>query len=588
MSSEKLLNVSEVTGRARRDRPGAARPVTVAVATGAGVLVVAALVFLAHEVKHVRKNASQLQDQLAKANDQILALKDRTLAMEIKQNVATGDKEEVTALKIQLSSLRTQLDSERAEMSSLKAELQKEKTDGASLRERLAVLETKFQLGVENEQEPTYETSHEALKDRPDETGGTAVMVLPVRRVLPVRLVDVEGVEDNPVCKARPHSLEESLTSQGGWAGAWCAAHPLNTNQWLQVDVGAETTVAGVITQGRSSDTYLQRVTSYKLRFSRDGSTWSTYLDKLGREKVFSGNTDQDTEVRHLLDPLVTARYVRFWPQTWTGHISMRVEVLGQKGRYRFVLSLLVCCRHKLTMSSEKLLHVSEVAGRARRDRSGAARPVTVAVAAGAGVLVVAALVFLAHEVKHVREKSSQDVSHCSQEVSQLKDQILTLKDRTLAMEINRTKLTVSLNTTPPCGGPFRCPEGPAGRDGRDGRDGVPGPPGPPCGCGGCGEPSCEQGPPGPEGPPGPPGVNGSNHNYRDMLAQSICTAVTDRGAYIFAIRRDCSRFGDGQTCNDICTSQEDVFKQGSYYTVFSRGEIMTNACKQGDDEIQM
>ncbi|XP_035673303.1 EGF-like repeat and discoidin I-like domain-containing protein 3 [Branchiostoma floridae] len=135
---------------------------------------------------------------------------------------------------------------------------------------------------------------------------------------------------DCATSKARPHSLEESLTSQGGWAGAWCAAHPLNTNQWLQVDVGAETTVAGVITQGRSSDTYLQRVTSYKLRFSRDGSTWSTYLDKLGREKVFSGNTDQDTEVRHLLDPLVTARYVRFWPQTWTGHISMRVEVLGQ------------------------------------------------------------------------------------------------------------------------------------------------------------------------------------------------------------------------------------------------------------------
>ncbi|XP_035673302.1 EGF-like repeat and discoidin I-like domain-containing protein 3 [Branchiostoma floridae] len=135
---------------------------------------------------------------------------------------------------------------------------------------------------------------------------------------------------DCATSKARPHSREESLTSQGGWAGAWCAAHPLNTNQWLQVDVGAETTVAGVITQGRSGDTHQQWVTSYKLRFSRDGSTWSTYLDKLGREKVFSGNTDQDTEVRHLLDPPVTARYVRFWPQTWTGHISMRVEVLGQ------------------------------------------------------------------------------------------------------------------------------------------------------------------------------------------------------------------------------------------------------------------
>ncbi|XP_078575979.1 uncharacterized protein LOC144861818 [Branchiostoma floridae x Branchiostoma japonicum] len=165
MSSEKLLNVSEVAGRVRRDRPGAARPVTVAVAVGAGLLVVAALVFFAHEVKYVREKSSQevsncfqevsqLKDQLAKANDQILALKDH-------KEEASSHKEEMTALKIQLSSLQTQVDSERAEMSSLKAELQQEKADGASLRERLAVLETKFQLGVENEQEPTYETSHE-------------------------------------------------------------------------------------------------------------------------------------------------------------------------------------------------------------------------------------------------------------------------------------------------------------------------------------------------------------------------------------------------------------------------------------------
>ncbi|XP_078600032.1 uncharacterized protein LOC144875120 isoform X2 [Branchiostoma floridae x Branchiostoma japonicum] len=291
MSSEKMLNVSEVTGRARRDRPGAARPVTVAVAAGAGVLVVAALVFLAHEVKHVRENSAQLKDQ-------ILTLKDRTLAMEIKQDAATGDKkeapchmEEVTALKIHLSSLQTQLDSERVE-------LQKEKADGASLRERLAVLETKFQLR-----------------------------------------------------HAEEHNFGNFRENQA------------------------------------------------------------------------------DSVPEH--------------------NATLR--------RYR---------------------------------------------------------------------RSDDSVES-----------------------------------------PFRCREGPAGRDGRDGRDGVPGPPGPPCGCGGCGEPSCEQGPPGPEGPPGPPGVNGSStddHNYRDILAQSICTAVTDIGAYIFAIRRDCRRNGDGQTCNAICTSQKDVFNQGS------------------------
>ncbi|XP_019639923.1 PREDICTED: uncharacterized protein LOC109481774 [Branchiostoma belcheri] len=476
MSSEKLLSAGEVVGRARRDRPGAARPVAVAVAAGAGVLVVAALVFLAHEVTHVREKSSQEVSQL---KDQILTLKERALTMELKQDAsaarhneeASSHQEEVTALKIHLSSLQTQLDNEKA--------------DGASLRERLAVLETKFQLKHAEDQnfgnfqegagKPNQVGSvpeHNATLRRyrrspnsvttpygafrgpegpagrdgrdgvagppgpPGPPGGcgrceetsckqtcTAVPLGMESGAIPDDHITASST--HPGCgtnKARLHSQEDSDRSQNGWAGAWCANSPLNTNQWLQVDVGAVTTVAGVITQGRSSViNNLQRVTSYKLRFSRDGSTWSTYLDKLGRERVFSGNSDRDTEVRHLLDPPVTARYVRFWPQTWNVHISMRVEVLGH-------------CMYKhliLTMSSEKLLSAGEVVGRARRDRPGAARPVAVAVAAGAGVLVVAALVFLAHEVKHVREKSSQ-------EVSQLKDQILTLKERALTMELKQ------------------------------------------------------------------------------------------------------------------------------------------------------
>ncbi|XP_035673281.1 uncharacterized protein LOC118413827 isoform X5 [Branchiostoma floridae] len=395
MSSEKAAYAGEVAGRARRDRPGAARPVTVAVAAGAGVLVVAALVFLFHGVKHVRENSAQLKDQ-------ILALKDRTLAMEIKQDVAAKDKEEasshkeemtalkiqlssqkeeMTALKIHMSSLQTQLDSERAE-------LQKEKADGASLRERLAVLETKFQLG--HAEEHNFGNFREGGK--PNQADGVPEHNATLRRYRrsdnsvtttaglfrgpegPAGRDGRDGRDGAPgppgppgptggcggcggqscpqPCTAVPLGMESGaipdshltastsygssahdaskarLHSQEG-AGAWCAAQN-NNKQWLQVDVGAETTVAGVITQGRSSNTYPQRVTSYKLRFSRDGITWSTYLDKLGREKIFAGNSDQDTEVRHLLDPPVTARYVRFWPQTWVHHVSMRVEVLGQ------------------------------------------------------------------------------------------------------------------------------------------------------------------------------------------------------------------------------------------------------------------
>ncbi|XP_078670674.1 uncharacterized protein LOC144910899 isoform X1 [Branchiostoma floridae x Branchiostoma belcheri] len=393
MSSEKLLSAGEVVGRARRDRPGAARPVAVAVAAGAGVLVVAALVFLAHEAKKSTQEVSQLKDQ-------ILTLKERALTMELKQDAAarnneeaSSHQEEVTALKIHLSSLQTQLDNERqvwtAEVSSLKTELQKEKTDGAYLRERLAVLETKFQL--KHAEDQNFGNFQEGA-GKPNQVGSVPEHNATLRRYR--RSTDSvtppygafrgpegpagrdgrdgrDGVAGPPgtpgppggcgrceetsckqqPCTAVPLGMESGAIPDGhitassthpgcatskarlhsqqcGPAGAWCASRPLNTNNWLQVDVGAVTTVAGVITQGRSD--YPQWVTSYKLRFSRDGSTWSTYQDKLGRENVFSGNSDQNTEVRHLLDPTVTARYVRFWPQTWHDHISMRVEVLGQ------------------------------------------------------------------------------------------------------------------------------------------------------------------------------------------------------------------------------------------------------------------
>ncbi|XP_035673288.1 adipocyte enhancer-binding protein 1-like isoform X11 [Branchiostoma floridae] len=366
MSLEKAAYGGEVAGRVRRDRPGAARPVTVAVAAGAGVLVVAALVFLAHEVKYVRENGDQLQNKLAKANDEILALKDRTLAMEIKQDAAARDKEEMTALK---------------------TELQQEKADGASLRERLAVLETKFQLGHAEEhnfgnfredEKPNqadsvsehngtlrrYRRSDNSVttpaglfrgpegpagrdgRDGRDGApgppgppgpsggcGGCGGQSCPQKPCTAVPLgMESGAIPDGHITASSQYNTGSCATSKGRLhsqegAGAWCSAQN-NNQQWLQVDVGAETTVAGVITQGRAGAD--QWVTSYKLRFSRDGSTWSTYLDNLGRDRVFSGNFDRDTEVRHLLEPPVTARYVRFWPQAWNSHLSMRVEVLGQ------------------------------------------------------------------------------------------------------------------------------------------------------------------------------------------------------------------------------------------------------------------
>ena len=44
------------------------------------------------------------------------------------------------------------------------------------------------------------------------------------------------------------------------------------------------------------------------------------------------GNTDRDTVVYHELNPPIKARYIRFRPLAWHGHISMRVELYGCEG----------------------------------------------------------------------------------------------------------------------------------------------------------------------------------------------------------------------------------------------------------------
>ena len=43
----------------------------------------------------------------------------------------------------------------------------------------------------------------------------------------------------------------------------------------------------------------------------------------------FGGNHDRDTVIYRDLNPSIKARYIRFRPIDWHGHISMRVELYG-------------------------------------------------------------------------------------------------------------------------------------------------------------------------------------------------------------------------------------------------------------------
>ncbi|CAB4015538.1 Hypothetical predicted protein, partial [Paramuricea clavata] len=112
------------------------------------------------------------------------------------------------------------------------------------------------------------------------------------------------------------------------WNKCWIS-RPLDTNQWLQIDFKYKATVTEILTQGRPQTSKDQWVRSYTIAYSDDGMNFETYKVYKGQDKVFSGNTDRNSVVRHELSPVLVARFIRIQPKSWKLHISMRAEFRG-------------------------------------------------------------------------------------------------------------------------------------------------------------------------------------------------------------------------------------------------------------------
>ena len=63
----------------------------------------------------------------------------------------------------------------------------------------------------------------------------------------------------------------------GNRGDGWCAARKRETTDWLQVDLAKTTEVCGVATQGDINGS--EWTIDFKLSFSADGLSWTTYLD---------------------------------------------------------------------------------------------------------------------------------------------------------------------------------------------------------------------------------------------------------------------------------------------------------------------
>lgn len=68
--------------------------------------------------------------------------------------------------------------------------------------------------------------------------------------------------------------------------GSWCAKSSSATGDWLQVDLGKTINICGLATQGNGNGRYDEWVIDFRLLYSPDGSSWTTYLDTDGSRMV--------------------------------------------------------------------------------------------------------------------------------------------------------------------------------------------------------------------------------------------------------------------------------------------------------------
>ncbi|KAK6292912.1 hypothetical protein J4Q44_G00364130 [Coregonus suidteri] len=117
------------------------------------------------------------------------------------------------------------------------------------------------------------------------------------------------------------------LTSRSGWT-LLPQPQPF-TSEWLQVDLGEEKLVRGLIIQGgkhRENKVFMKK---FRLGYSNNGSDWKMVQDANGNKpKIFEGNQNYDTPELRTVEPLLT-RYIRVYPERSTpAGMGLRLELL--------------------------------------------------------------------------------------------------------------------------------------------------------------------------------------------------------------------------------------------------------------------
>ncbi|KAK3571587.1 hypothetical protein QTP86_015322 [Hemibagrus guttatus] len=118
------------------------------------------------------------------------------------------------------------------------------------------------------------------------------------------------------------------LTSRSGWT--LLAQPQAYVDEWLQVDLGQEKLVRGLIIQGgkhRENKVFMKK---FRLAYSNNSSDWKMVMEaNSNKPKLFEGNMNYDTPVLRTVEPILT-RFIRVYPDRGIpAGMGLRLELLG-------------------------------------------------------------------------------------------------------------------------------------------------------------------------------------------------------------------------------------------------------------------
>ncbi|XP_048418718.1 EGF-like repeat and discoidin I-like domain-containing protein 3 isoform X4 [Stegostoma tigrinum] len=114
-----------------------------------------------------------------------------------------------------------------------------------------------------------------------------------------------------------------------GIVNAWSMA-TFDLNPWFQVNLLRRMQITGVITQGALAMGSPEYIKMFKIAYGFDGVNFVTVKNnENNNDKVFTGNHNNNEQKRNLIDPPITAQYIRLIPLVCQRACTLRMELIG-------------------------------------------------------------------------------------------------------------------------------------------------------------------------------------------------------------------------------------------------------------------